>query len=247
MKALKIIRSVAVWLVVVLAACMMIFTIVSVSTFDRTDRNLFGYKAFIVLTDSMSATDFSSGDLVLVKEVDPQTLKAGDIIAYTSQNSANFGETVTHKIRELTTTESGEPGFITYGTTTDINDDTTVTYPYVLGQYQTHIPKLGTFFKFLKTPTGYVTCILIPFLLLILYEGVRCVIIFRKYKSEQQEELEAEKAKIEAERAETQRLMQELLAMKAQMADTQAKPQGEPNSETVSGELPEQTQQNEKQ
>ena len=247
MKALKIIRSVAVWLVVVLAACMMIFTIVSVSTFDRTDRNLFGYKAFIVLTDSMSATDFSSGDLVLVKEVDPQTLKAGDIIAYTSQNSANFGETVTHKIRELTTTESGEPGFITYGTTTDINDDTTVTYPYVLGKYQTHIPKLGTFFKFLKTPTGYVTCILIPFLLLILYEGVRCVIIFRKYKSEQQEELKAEKAKIEAERAETQRLMQELLAMKAQMADPQAKPQGEPNPETVNGEPPEQIQQNEKQ
>ena len=43
MKALKIIRNVVAWLMVVLAAGMMIFTIVSVSTFDRTDRKLFGY------------------------------------------------------------------------------------------------------------------------------------------------------------------------------------------------------------
>ena len=83
MKALKVIRSVAVWLMILLAACMMIFTIVSVSTFDRADRSLFGYKAFIVLSDSMSKTDFDDGDLVLVKEVDPITLQEGDIIAYT--------------------------------------------------------------------------------------------------------------------------------------------------------------------
>lgn len=83
MKVLKVIRSVAVWLMILLAACMMIFTIVSVSTFDRADRSLFGYKAFIVLSDSMSKTDFDDGDLVLVKEVDPITLQEGDIIAYT--------------------------------------------------------------------------------------------------------------------------------------------------------------------
>ena len=81
MKALNIIRSIFVWLMVALAVFMMIFTIVSVSTFDRADRNLFGYKAFIVLSDSMSKTDFNAGDLVLVKEVDPSTLKEGDIIA----------------------------------------------------------------------------------------------------------------------------------------------------------------------
>ena len=57
----------------------------------------------------MSKTDFGAGDLVLVKEVDPSTLKEGDIIAYTSQNTSNYGETVTHKIRKLTTDANGEP------------------------------------------------------------------------------------------------------------------------------------------
>ena len=220
MKALKIIRSIFVWLMVALAVFMMIFTIISVSTFDRADRNLFGYKAFIVLSDSMSKTDFNAGDLVLVKAVDPSTLKEGDIIAYTSQNTSNYGETVTHKIRKLTTDANGEPGFVTYGTTTDTDDETVVTYPYVLGKYSSRIPKVGAFFQFLKSTPGYIVCVLIPFLLLILLEGIRCIRLFRKYKAEQQAELQAERDKIEADRAETQRMMQELLAMKAQMAQS---------------------------
>ena len=233
MKALKVIRSVIVWLIVALAAAMMIFTVVSVSTFDRADRSLFGYKAFIVLSDSMSKTDFDAGDLVLVKEVDPTTLKEGDIIAYTSQNTANYGETVTHKIRKLTTDANGEPGFITYGTTTDTDDETVVTYPYVLGKYSSHIPKVGTFFQFLKTTPGYIVCILVPFLLLILLEGIRCIRLFRKYKAEQQAELQAERDKIEADRAETQRMMQELLQMKAQMVQNEQKPSEKADSDTT--------------
>ena len=233
MKALKIIRSIFVWLMVALAVFMMIFTIISVSTFDRADRNLFGYKAFIVLSDSMSKTDFNAGDLVLVKEVDPSTLKEGDIIAYTSQNTSNYGETVTHKIRKLTTDANGEPGFVTYGTTTDTDDETVVTYPYVLGKYSSRIPKVGAFFQFLKSTPGYIVCVLIPFLLLILLEGIRCIRLFRKYKAEQQAELQAERDKIEADRAETQRMMQELLQMKAQMAQNEQKPSEKADSDTT--------------
>ena len=133
------------------------------------------------------------------------------------QNQRNRAETVTHKIRKLTTDANGDPGFVTYGTTTDTDDETIVTYPYVLGKYEKHIPKVGMFFQFLKTTPGYIVCILIPFLLLILSEGIRCIRLFRNYKAEQQAELKAERDKIDAERAETQRMMQELLKMRAQM------------------------------
>ena len=219
MKVLKILRNVFVWLVVAAAVCIMIFTVVSVSTFDRADRNLFGYKAFIVLSDSMSKTDFSAGDLVLVKQVDPTSLQEGDIISYTSQNEANYGETVTHKIRKKTVDENGEPGFITYGTTTDTDDEIIVTYPYILGKYQARVPKVGTFFQFLRTTPGYIVCILVPFLLLIVIEGVRCIRLFMQYKAEQKAELQAERDKIEADRAETQRMMQELLEMKQKLEE----------------------------
>lgn len=217
-KAWKIISTALVWIVVVIAVLMMIFTIVSVNTFDRNDRDIFGFRCYIVLSDSMSATDFDAGDLVLVKEVDPTTLKEGDIIAYQSQNSENYGQTVTHKIRSKTTDANGNPGFITYGTTTGVDDETVVTYPFILGKYQTALPKVGTFFQFLKTPQGYIVCILIPFLLLIIYQGLNCVKIFKMYKAEQMAELQAEKDALEAQRKQSEDMMAQLLAMQQQMA-----------------------------
>ncbi len=233
-KVLTIIKNIFVWLIVILAVCMMIFTIVSVNIFDQNHRSLFGYKAFIVQSDSMSATDFDAGDVVLIKEVDdPATLKEGDIIAYISQNSSNFGETVTHKIRSLVTDADGNPGFITYGTTTNTDDETVVTYPYVLGIYAGNIPKVGTFFSFLKTTPGYIVCILVPFLLLIGYQGLNCIRLFRRYKKEQMAELQAEKDKIAEERRQSAEMMKELQVLREQLAQTGAAPQQVPaKSET---------------
>ena len=228
-KALHIIKNILVWLIVVLAVCMMIFTIVAVNTFDRTNRSLFGYKAYIVLSDSMSATDFSAGDLVLSKEVDPATLRAGDIISFQSTDTDNYGEVVTHKIRELTTDENGNPGFITYGTTTGKNDESIVTYDFVLGKYRTHLPGVGKFFQFLKTTPGYIVCIFLPFLLLILMQGFNSIRLFKRYKREQLVEIEAqreqekaelaaERERLEADRLQSQQLMAELQKLKQELA-----------------------------
>lgn len=220
-KALSILKTTLVWLVVLLAVSMMIFTVISVTTFNRNDRDLFGFKMYIVNSDSMSATDFNAGDLIFVKEVDPSTLKEGDVITFLSQDTDSFGETVTHKIRKLTTDAEGNPGFITYGTTTDTDDETIVTYPYVLGQYHKHIPKLGTFFNFLKTTPGYFVCIFTPFMLIILFEGLKFFSLFRKYKKEQLEEMQAERDKLEAEKMENAKILEELRALKTQMESNQ--------------------------
>ena len=217
-KVMNIVKNVVVWLVVIVAVCMMVFTIVSVTTFNRNDRHLFGFRAYVVTSDSMSKTDFDAGDLILVKKVDPTTLKKGDIITYMSQNPESFGETITHKIRTLTTDANGNPGFITYGTTTDTDDATIVTYPYVLGRYEKAIPNIGTFFTFLKTTQGYFVCIFIPFMLLILYQGLNTIRLFRRYKREQLQEMEAERAKIQTERAESAKMMEELMALKEELA-----------------------------
>ena len=228
-KVFNVIKSIFVWMIVVLAVFMMIFTIISVTTFNRNDRNLFGYRAYIVNSDSMAATDFNAGDLIFVKETDPTTLQAGDIITFISQDSASFGEVVTHKIREKTKDHNGNVGFVTYGTTTGVNDETIVTYLYILGKYEGHLPYVGYFFNFLKTPQGYIVCIFIPFMLLILHQGINTVKLFRRYKGEQMEEMEAEKARIEEERAQNARMMEELLALKAQLEKQTngAPPEGE--------------------
>ena len=218
MKVLKVLKNVFTWLLVAAAVCMMVFTVVSVTTFDRNDRDLFGYKAFICRSDSMKATDFAAGDLVFVKEVSPATIKEGDIISYRSEDPDTFGETFTHKVRSLITDENGQPCFITYGTTTGVDDELPVKYTQFQGLYKFDIPKLGTFFSFLKTTPGYFICIFLPFMLLILMQGLNTVKVFRKYRKEQMEEMTAEREKLEEERKQTAEMMKELQALKEQLA-----------------------------
>ena len=216
-KSLDIVRTVITWVLLLFSVAIMIFTFVSVSTFNRSNRSLFGYKFYVVLSDSMKATDFEAGDVVVVKEVAPSTLKEGDIITFISKSSSNYGETVTHKIRRLTKTPEGEPGFVTYGTTTDTDDPTIVDYYSVEGKYQFRIPKVGRFFNFLKTVPGYICCILIPFLLFIIMQGINTVKTYKLYKKEQAKELQAEKDELAAEKKKTEEMMAELQALKAQL------------------------------
>ena len=241
-KAFDIIKTAFVWLVVLFAVFMMIFTVVSTNTFNRNDRAIFGVKVYTIASDSMAATDFRAGDLILVKEVDPSTLKAGDIITFMSQDTNSFGETITHKIRKLTKDAEGHPGFITYGTTTGVDDETIVTYPYILGKYEKAIPKLGTFFNFLKTTPGYFVCIFIPFMLIILYEGVNFFNLFRRYKKEQLEEVAAEKAKIEEEKAANAKMLEELRALKAQLEEQKVEGESPPAEATAEKTVEEPTE-----
>ncbi len=187
-KAWNLIVNIFTWLVMALAVVMMMFTAVSVSSFDRNDRDILGYKFFIVRSDSMSATDFSAGDLVVIREVDPGTLEAGDIIAFLSDDPVSMGETFTHKIRSFTVDDYGQRSFITYGTTTGVDDAYPVPQHKILGQYQFSVPKVGTFFAFMKTAPGYICCIGIPFLVMLLIQGGNSVKYAKELYQEKQQE-----------------------------------------------------------
>ena len=245
-KILNIALKVVTWLLVAFTVFMMIFTVVTVTTVDRNDRSIFGVKFYIVQTDSMSLSEnnkdmdvhFNAGDIVIIKNVkDPTKLQAGDIIAFMSTNDVSYGETVTHMIREVKKTDDGKVlGYVTYGTNTGVDDEALVEPEYVLGAYSGKLPGVGNFFAFVKSTPGYIVCILVPFLLLILYNGVNVIRLFRRYKREQMADMQAEKEKLEAERAENQRMMQELLALKAQLDQKnggEGTPPAEPASEVA--------------
>lgn len=216
-KVLQIAKNALSCLVAIAAVAMMVFTLVSVYSLNKTDRDIFGFKFFIAASDSMSTDCFSSGDVIISKAVDPKELKADDIITFLSVDPYSFGQTITHKIRRLTTDENGNPGFVTYGTATNQDDSTIVTYDHIIGKYQGKIPKLGKFFFFLKTPKGYLFCILIPFLLLLSLLASDCIRLFRQYKKEQIDEITAEKNKIQEE---YEKIFYELQNLKSHSAPT---------------------------
>ena len=227
-KVLNIILKIVTGILIAFTVFIMLFTVVSVTTLDRNDRNLFGLRFYIVQTDSMSPSEnnahldvhFSAGDIILIKNVkDATKLQSGDIIAFISTNKVSYGETVTHMIREPRyDSRGGLLGYVTYGTNTNTDDEALVEPEYVIGAYAGKLPGVGHFFAFVKSTPGYICCILIPFLLLILYNGADVIRLFRKYKKEQTAILDAEKAEIAAERQRNEEMLRELLALKNQLS-----------------------------
>ena len=226
-KILATIVKIITWLLVVFTVFMMVFTIFTVMTVDKNDQNFLGFKFYIVQTDSMSLSEnngylkvhFSAGDVIIIKEVEDATaFRTGDIIAFVSTNSESYGETITHMIRKVQKDRNGNvEGYVTYGTNTGADDEALVEPGYVLGTYSGKIPGAGYLFTFVKSTAGYIVCILIPFLLLILYNGINVIRLSRKQKREQKQALQAEKDQIAADRTQVEYMMNQLLALKTDL------------------------------
>lgn len=233
-KVLDIVTKVLTYILTAFSIFMMVFTIVTVTTVDKNERNIFGYRFYIVKTDSMSKSEnnadldvhFNAGDIIIVKNVeDKKSLEAGDIITFLSTNDDSYGETITHMIRQQAFDKNGRfVGYITYGTNTGVNDEAPVEFGYIVGKYAGKLPAVGQFFAFVKSTPGYIVCILVPFLLLILYNGVNVIRLFKQYRAEQMSAMQAERDKIDAERAENLRMMEELMALKEQLMKQQSAP-----------------------
>ena len=231
-KALDIAVRIITTVILIFSVCVMIFTVISVNTVGK-DADFLGYKPYIVLSDSMRDT-FAVGDLSVSVQTDPETLEPGDIITFTSIDPSNYGTVITHKIREITEYE-GEPAFVTYGTTTGVDDSYPVPFDNVIGEYKFRLPKMGYFFEFLTTPAGYVTVILIPFLVLIALQGAKFFRLVRQYRAEQQAELDTQRAQAAAELEEARKMKEELERLKAQLQDAVSENQSKTDFPDKSG------------
>ena len=247
-KILTVTLRIMTWLLVAFSVLTVVFTVVTVLSVDKNDRSIFNFHFYVVKTDSMSLSDknadldvhFDAGDIVIIKSIDENKkckLQAGDTIAFLSTNSVSYGETVTHMIREVKVNDDGKVlGYVTYGTCTGTDDEALVAPSYVVGVYAGKISGAGHFFVFAKSTTGYVICILLPFLLLIIYNGINIICLLQKQRRRQMDALQAERSQIDTERSANQRMMQELLALKAQLdqkngvGTTPVEPASEENS-----------------
>lgn len=219
-KALKITGNVLTVAVAILVVIMTVLTVFSM-VFNRDGTaSVFGAQAYVVQSDSMTP-EFAAGDVIFSEEVNPEELVAGDIITFISRDSASYGQTITHCIREVTT-YNGELAFITYGIATGVDDGTPAVASDVLGRYTFRIAGLGSFFEFLKSVPGYIVCILLPFLVIIGLQVANIVSAVRAARAEKAAAAAAERSRVEA-------LEEEVARLRAQVggasADGQVLPQ----------------------
>lgn len=121
---------------------------------------LFGYQVFNVISGSMEPK-YSVGDLLYVKEVDPDSIKVGDPITFVVNKELVVA---THTVIEI---DAENQHFYTKGDANDTPDAAPVHYNNVIGVPQFAIPLLGYVSDFVQHPPGTYVAIAIGAVLLL--------------------------------------------------------------------------------
>jgi len=186
----KIKKIGSILLLIILLPILFVNGVILVDSFIHPDEipSFFGWKPFIVLSGSME-TQILTGDIAVVKEVDADTLKVNDIIAFREKDDL----VVTHRIVEIIK-DNGEIKYKTKGDNNNAEDKGYVLQSQVEGLFQFRIGRLGNLALFIQTPIGMVVCISIPLLLLILVQTADSIKEkkYLKEKSEKQKDIEKE-------------------------------------------------------
>jgi signal peptidase len=101
------------------------------------------------------------GSVVVIKPVNPETLKTGDIICFKLSEPTS----ITHRIFNVT-----DEGFITQGDANNAPDLWTVKKENVIGKLVFTIPFIGYIGYFVRTPIGFILLIILPASLIIILE-----------------------------------------------------------------------------
>jgi len=132
--------------------------------------NFLGYSPISILSDSMKPF-FEKGDLIVDKRVtDVTKLEVGDVITFWTVIN---GERVlnSHRIVDITDYDT-YLSFTTKGDANTIEDALTVHQNEIVGRYLFRIRKIGSFFEFAQTSTGFLLIIVVPFALFFLWQLV---------------------------------------------------------------------------
>ena len=100
------------------------------------DFSFFGYKAFVITTNSMEPS-IKHGDAVLTKKPKEKNLEEGDIITFNRDNEA-----ITHRILRVDK-EEGTTYYVTKGDNNNVEDKRKVSFDDIEGKKIITFPKLG--------------------------------------------------------------------------------------------------------
>lgn len=140
---------------------------------------LFG--AYVIVSPSMVPT-IKIDDAIVIKRVDNDKYKVGDIITFSSMDNNYLGKAVTHRIVDKKNYTSGESIYTTKGDNNAVVDATQVKTSDIYGKVLFKIPAVGTLEKLVARPSNFFLSLLIPTVIFIVYEMMRIVFMMSKRK-----------------------------------------------------------------
>lgn len=170
---------------------------------------LMGYECYNVISPSMEP-EYMVGDLIYVKDVDPTTIKEGDVITFIVNEDLVVG---THRVVRV---DLENKRFYTKGDANDIEDQAPVHFNNVIGVPQFSIPKLGYVSDFVQNPPGMYITIGIG-ILLILAVFLPDMLNNKKQAEEEDPDIVAAQTEIDAANEENEKLKAELRKLREEM------------------------------
>lgn len=198
-KALNIALVVLQVAIVIVAIAFSVSILLSTGYESNTDFGKSSIRLMPVLTDSMAGDkedSFKAGDLIIVKsaeKVDLSTLKVGDIITYLDNVGGDL-QFVTHRIIDIKESEMSSGTVIReYITRGDAEDpDTAIAKTLyagdIKGVYVGKLAGVGSAVFWLQDPTHFFLVIMLPLILLLLYNAYLVVRIIMEAKLKKQRE-----------------------------------------------------------
>ncbi len=114
-----------------------IFLLTFTAKTDKEAKYIFGYRAYIITTDSMRP-NIKVGDIVIIKKTENEKLNKNDIIIYRLSSES---ERVTHRI-----VDKSKDIYITKGDNNKLEDNNIVKYENIEGKIIFKIPFIGKIF-----------------------------------------------------------------------------------------------------
>ena len=130
------------------------------------------FDTYIIVSPSMVPT-INVEDAIIIQRIEPENIKQGDIISFLATESYYKGKVITHRVIGIEKSSDGSLLFRTKGDHNNVADSSLVNEKDIYGKVIFRIPMLGYIRQFLSTYFGWILCIVIPFLYLILSEVVR--------------------------------------------------------------------------
>lgn len=158
MKVFKKILSIlgTILLVILLAVVIVMFN----ARLSGEAPSVFGYQVFRVSSGSMEP-ELMIGDVILIKEAEPQDIQKGDIVTYKGEEGDLDDKFITHKMIEDPQLVDGRYVFHTQGIYEGAVPDPDWYEDQLLGEFVCKIPFIDSVYSFFLKPYGLITFVLI--------------------------------------------------------------------------------------
>lgn len=170
---LKLILNIISWtifaLLILIALFLLYYAIATQIYAKKGEKYKPAFSLYTIISGSMEP-NINVYDVVVDTKVDnPEDIKVGDIITFTSSSSLTYGVTITHRVIAIDNS-NGVYRYRTQGDNNLVPDDTYVEFGNVLGKVLFKVPQLGRVQFLLLKAGSWLFIILIPSLGIVIYD-----------------------------------------------------------------------------